>query len=309
MATTPPSYLHECWESFRAVSQAKYGMPFDLPAIEQSVKHLRRHTTLCYEDLRSFEAPEQWWFAKYWVFPPDNLIAPALRSRPFNFWRLPDGETETIADLLEIFKSIELVSIVLRFIRPEHYGILSPPVERILDVRRGSDAVETYLNYTNDLRRIAARYHFTRAADADMALWVLHEYCFGALHNPRIHEAYVADSFMLGLRLENRMGDIFRGPVRGELIRGLAAINIDLAGQIGGIAFERMVRTKARDVGIIADEAADLSVLIDALYDKNVIDSMRRGQWHAARRTRNKAIHQAHAVAEIEIRRLLEQLE
>jgi len=51
-----------------------------------------------------------------------------------------------VAALLEVFKSVELVSIILRFVKPEHYGIISPPVERVLDVQRGSDAVETYLN-------------------------------------------------------------------------------------------------------------------------------------------------------------------
>jgi len=93
-----------------------------------------------------FESPIHWWFQKYWVFPPEHHVAPELKRRTFNFWRLPKGEVPLVAALLEVFKSVELVSIILRFVKPEHYGIISPPVERVLDVQRGSDAVETYLN-------------------------------------------------------------------------------------------------------------------------------------------------------------------
>jgi hypothetical protein len=39
---------------------------------------------------------------------------------------------------------------------------ISPPVERILDVRRESHAVKTYLNYIDDLREDAKRYRFER---------------------------------------------------------------------------------------------------------------------------------------------------
>ncbi|MSO83339.1 MAG: hypothetical protein EXQ53_08605 [Acidobacteria bacterium] len=38
-------------------------------------------------------------------------------------------------ELLRVFKSVEAVSVILRFIWPEHYGILSAPVEHLLGTR------------------------------------------------------------------------------------------------------------------------------------------------------------------------------
>jgi hypothetical protein len=302
--------MQDCWQAFGRVSEAMYGIPFDLPAIERSVKHLRRDTALNYDDLRLFESPEHWWFAKFWVFPADHQVSPALQRRTFNFWRLKENrEEETIRDLLEIFKSIELVSIILRFIKPEHYGILSPPVERVLDVKRGSDAVETYLNYLKDLRRIKAYYRFPRAADADMALWVLHEYCFGTLREQQIRDAYLSDPFMLALRIANRTSDVFQGRLQVAVLRGLLPINVDLAAQLGGVAFERMVRTMAIEAGIVADHSADMSSLIDALREKGVITQLTAGSWHRARRIRNKAIHRDHGTTTEETQWLLKQLE
>jgi hypothetical protein len=56
------------------VIEKKYpGRAFDLPAIERSVKHLRRHAPLSYADLARFESPNHWWFEKFWVFPPTAL--------------------------------------------------------------------------------------------------------------------------------------------------------------------------------------------------------------------------------------------
>lgn len=43
-----------------------------------------------------------------------------------------------------------------------------------MDVRRGSNAVETYLNHLVNLQKIRDKIPgLPRAADADMALWVL----------------------------------------------------------------------------------------------------------------------------------------
>jgi len=68
-----PPYLKACFSAFREVSAAKYdGIPFDLPAIERKVAHLREKRMLGYDDLRYFEAPEHWWFTKFWVFPPER---------------------------------------------------------------------------------------------------------------------------------------------------------------------------------------------------------------------------------------------
>src|SRR5712692_11238783 len=126
MAILERIYLQTCFEAFGEVSAKMYGTPFDLSAIEHDVQHLRRDTPLSYKDLRYFESPERWWFKRFWVFPPREDLDEAAAGRTFNFWQLGDkNERAIIQALLEVFRSIELSSIILRFIRPDRYGIIS----------------------------------------------------------------------------------------------------------------------------------------------------------------------------------------
>ena len=120
MAASAPQYLHSCLAAFREVSERLYGWPFDLAAIENGVSHLQGRT-LTYQDLAFFVAKERWWFEKFWVFPPEEKISPALAARPIDFSHPPKKQKRVITDLLDVFKSIELVSIVLRFVRPDAY--------------------------------------------------------------------------------------------------------------------------------------------------------------------------------------------
>jgi hypothetical protein len=290
-ANQATNYLHRCFHSFRDVIERKYpGRAFDLPAIERSVKHLRRETPLSYLDLAQFESPKHWWFEKFWVFPPEHQISPHLKRRKFNFWALPNREPDVITLLYEVFRSIELVSIILRFIKPEDYGIISPPVERVLDVRLESDAIETYLNYLSDLRTIKKHYGFKRVADADMALWVVHEKCYGEPKDTEIVKAYHGDSFLLELRAKNLMDHFFDQYTYADLARALARFKPKLAAQIGGIAFEQMVRERA---SVFGDHYVDkeLQTLIDDLWTDGAIDDLTKGRWHKARRVRNRVLH------------------
>jgi len=309
MTRSGAKYLNKCFIDFRQTIEKKYGRPFDLPAIEKSVGHLRREIPLSYSDLAQFESPQHWWFEKFWVFPPEHQLSPGLKRRKFNFWGLPKHEGDVIGSLYEVFRSIELVSIILRFIRPENYGIISPPVERVLDVKRGSDAVETYLNYLEDLRKIKRYYNFARVSDADMALWVVHEKCYGEPKDSEVQEHYRSDPFLLRLRTKNLLGHFFEQYSYTELAGALASLKPQLAAQIGGLAFERMVRERvcgANDENL-ADK--DLKMLIDDLHDRGVIDSLTRGQWHKARKVRNKAIHSLALPTNNEIASLLKLLE
>jgi hypothetical protein len=79
-------------------------------------------------------------------------------------------------DNVNIFNTFALVSILLRFIFPEHYGVYSPPVLHISGTERGKNEVDDYINYLNVLRsilniyEIRERYKVKRVADVDMLL-------------------------------------------------------------------------------------------------------------------------------------------
>lgn len=307
-------YLHACLDAFGEISERLYGTRFDLAAIERAVAPLQRRQLLSSKDLAYFVAPEHWWFEKFWVFPPEDRLTPALQRLRFDFWNLPKNQKRELGKLLEVFKSVELVSIVLRFVKPAAYGIISPPVERMLDVRRGGDAIETYENYLGDLRDVQRHYRFRRAADADMALWVLHERCFGTLRDPEIAAAYTADRFMLRLRAKNLVGHLLADRSYAEFADALEPSNLELAAVVACYAFELHLRALGERLGVApARTFVKLGELIDAFPAS--VDPIRRGDWKRLKGFRDALFHEGRrpraeqTVALIqEVRRLEEDL-
>ena len=300
-------YLKRCLNEFREFTRKKYGTPCDFASIEASAAPLANERPLTYGELRVFESPDQVWFQKHWVLPPEHHVTRALKDQTVDFRHLPKQEEDLITSLLVVFKSIELVSIILRFVKPESYGIISPPVERVLDVRRGSGAVKTYLNYLHDLRDVRRQYHFKRTADADMALWVLQEH-YGNVPDDPIWRAYETDPFMLRLRAKNLMAHFLTSVPDAELANSLVAISPKLAARVAGIAFERMVRRRAPHDRQGNWDNMDLSTLIEELHRKGFIDRGIREKWHEARQIRNKAVHEEVEPSRPEVECLLEVL-
>lgn len=81
---------------------------------------------------------------------------------------------ETISFLYKRFLHIEVVSIILRFVDPQNYAIISPPVEKFFSLQPKEDHVEYYVSYLNLLEKTSKHFRSpTRLADVDMALWCL----------------------------------------------------------------------------------------------------------------------------------------
>lgn len=244
------NYLHECLGQFPEVSKKRWeeGKPFDLEVLEKKVKGLRSREVSVQDIHRHFDQyfkdTEHWWFDKHWLLPSLNDLSQKQQERTFSFHQLSKkNEKKVIRDLLEVFRHIELVSIILRFIRPDFFGILSPPVEHVLSLRRGKDHVETYLNYLDDLRSIRdeSKFGLNTAAEADMALWVLEHKCHvEEMKDERIKKEFEKDEFMLQLRAKNLVA-----PLRDiSLARRAIAfhtIDNDLAALTGCYALEKYV--------------------------------------------------------------------
>jgi hypothetical protein len=299
------SYLHTCLERFEKVSEERYGWPFNLKAIEDDVRHLRSKRKITSQDLLYFTNPERWWFDHFWVLPTSTQVDALLEKATFDFHQLSPGnegskkERQTIESLLEVFRSIELVSIILRFVRPESFGIVSPPVEQVLSVRRGFDAAETYLHYLSDLRAIRDHYKFVRAADADMALWVLHYFCFTVPPiNAAIKQEFNKDPFLLRIQAKNLVAPLSEITLS-RLAQALASVRVDLAGLVGAYSFESAIRERAIIKGVpltARNERGklydlDLEAIVNALHEKHQIDGLTAGKWNRFRLVRNKVIH------------------
>ena len=305
------NYLHECLGQFPEVSEKRWdrGKPFDLEALERKVQDLRSRKVKI-EDIQKrfeqhFKETSDWWFDKYWLIPPLSALS-QKQEKKISFHQLNEGgskEKRAIQDLLKAFRHIELVSIILRFIRPDSFGILSPPVEHILELRRGRNAVETYLNYLRNLRRIRNedKYKLDTAAEADMALWVLEHKCHvEEMKDERIKKTFEEDEFMTRLRAENLatpLGDI-------SLARRAIAfhtIDNDLAALIGCYALEKYV-AKLAAVEKAEEEAKRLAKLakkerptldhrIKALDNKGTFSFFDNNDRDYLRRIRNRVFH------------------
>lgn len=165
--------LHECWEHFKNIGFIVQGKMMDLPAIEGLLNPIRtgvREFSIEHLNIIKDKEEKYWRFLNWWRLP---LLSETDISRLGKiFVKLEPLKKEVIEILYDIFKNIEIVSCILRFVDPVDYGIISPPVENLLNCQ-GSDAILRYLNYLGDLEELKKAYKFWRIADVDMALWAL----------------------------------------------------------------------------------------------------------------------------------------
>ena len=176
------AYLQDCLNKQAAVAMALYGQRQDLERIQKRASQLAPRDTLTYGHIEQITDLKLWAGQQFWQWPTRTEFNERLRDYPVrDLWNVKGREKEVIGQLLNLFRHIEPVSVVLRFLHPKHFGILSPPVEKLLELRASSSPTEKYLNYISDLRDIRdycnrMKYcEFSTAAEVDMAIWTLQE--------------------------------------------------------------------------------------------------------------------------------------
>jgi hypothetical protein len=135
---------------------------------------------LSYHMINKLTKRGYWNFDEFWMVPSWWRYRKCAKKTKGLFRESPKNEDHVISVLYGIFKNIEVVSIILRFIDPENYGIISPPVRCALGLKAKDNYVDEYLDYLSMLRMYAMEYEFERVADADIALWTLVEKCLKA---------------------------------------------------------------------------------------------------------------------------------
>jgi hypothetical protein len=161
---------------FDDVAFKKYRVKIDFATIEKKLAHLRQGDAITYDDLEMIAREDLWPFNRYWMWPAKEQIEDALAKT----WDLivdpmakAEQEIDMLHGLLGIFKNISLVSILLRFVWPEHYAIYSRPALKILRVERGEDDTEEYLNFIGELKILKMSFGLDRTADVDMVVWAV----------------------------------------------------------------------------------------------------------------------------------------
>jgi hypothetical protein len=247
-----------------------------------------------------------WPFSKWWRFP--SLTEQDFRDINSALSIRADNVENCIKLLLNRIKFITIVSAILRFVDPYNFGILSPPVEKVLEVKRGADDIERYMNYLKNLNDIKDYYKFPKIADVDMALYV-----YALLGEAKVkkwadqryieirkhHEEGERPSFIKKIRARNLFSGIWN-PQKLEMAQLLLETDDFIAaGILAGVALEIYLRKLAKHCNINLtylnknnkNEDKGGGRLIDELAKYRKIDSREVAELFNAWQTRCRCVH------------------
>ena len=328
--TQSQDYLRRCGELHIRVTKARYGKIWDLKSIEDAAKDIRSRGQLTYDDIEMIRAENVWNANVFGYWPPQSEVEPDLKSLNFGIGSLRKKEKTVISSLLRVFRQIQPVSVILRFIAPEHFGILSPPVEKVLGLGPLRNHTDRYRAYLRSLRKIKNDRGFNTVADVDMALWVLQvgvldkyllkEGCsevdhedmkdgFSKKEHKVLLNGFCKDSKLREVRVANLTEQLFNDMSPEQLAEALLPTNHILAGQIAGIEFEQHVRkltyAKSQDsLGTLVKN--ELPAVIRRCYSDGRQSEEIVEECQEAREIRNQAIHLDPAPDREAVRRLID---
>lgn len=139
-----------------------------LEEVENAVSNVYSTLRLRTEILRIIEESEAWNYP--WFWPKMSNITELDLCVPADL-AIRKNQHDFIIALYDLIRHIEVVSVILRFLCPDEFGIISPPVLSFLHLSPLADSVEYYEKYLDVLRNLTNKYDLGRVADADMAIW------------------------------------------------------------------------------------------------------------------------------------------
>ena len=295
-------YLHDCLDLFHIVTKLRYDKIQRLDEVERRVAGMLKDGRDLWEIVRSIYNSREFDAEMFGLLP--NQIEIELKKTTLHLQWKTLAEKDLIGRLHGMFRQIEPVSMVLRFIDPTRYGIFSSPVATILGVRPRRRATATYQAYLKSLREVRHERGFDRTADVEMALWVLHVGVLdGRLPEEQrrgLKESYERDVPLRQIATRNLTSQLLSENTKLRIAEYLLSTNVALAGQIAGIEFEQAVGKRLRSAGS-ARQDETLHDLINRFQRSDI-----RSDLHRAREIRNDAIHQPDKVTKEGVEFLIE---
>ena len=279
-------YLHTCAQRHGELVARLSGHADNLEAVERAVARAKSSRTLPYSVIATIvESPHFGAGKRFWQWPTKAELEAAMEGQTLDLWNLPKNERAVLKKLRGVLKTFDTASVVLRFVVPKHYGILSSPVEHALGIQPAAESIDRYLNYVKDLRLIRDKRGFDTAAQVDQALWTLQLGVLGDRLDDveKLKTAHAKDTLLRGIRVKNLADGLFgHGIAKLDLAEALAPHRLELASQLAALEFERLVRAYANK----AKSAEELSSIIDTHAPAQM-----RGEWQRGRALRNRAVH------------------
>ena len=292
-------YLHRCLHLHGQVTEIRYGKRQDLGKVESLVMCMWAAQAPMWEIVEAIHDHDAFDANMFGSFDQDVLKSAIDQTQ----WR-DLAKHDLIARMFKAFRQIEPVSVVLRFIDPLQFGIMSSPVQTVLGVRPRRKSTATYAAYLKSLEQIRKDRGFDRVADVEMALWTLQIGVLDRLptmpSRERLAKDYEKDIELRRIQARNLTVQLLKETPKLDVADALLSTDVALAGQIAGIEFELLVVAASQREG--EEREKELKQHIDNLGSRY---GDLRSELHSARKIRNTAIHAPDSIRRAEVERLI----
>jgi len=137
--------LKESLELFPKLTSIMFGWEYNMDEIEKKLSNVKENDRLDSNDLLRICDSKEWDYKKFW---PDLVGTIDLDQPIKGIFKLGwEGRKKAISKLYKRFLNIEVVSVILRFVDPQNYAIISPPVENFFSLQPKNNHIEYYLGF------------------------------------------------------------------------------------------------------------------------------------------------------------------
>jgi hypothetical protein len=284
------------FDRFPEVCRQKFGRTYSYRALEKKFEPLcTGNRWLAAKDVLNIFDPTATPFGRYWPRPNEKELDQILKKSRLVLGPAPVDPRELVRRALSVLQGIGMVSLVLRFVHPDRYGVFSTPIMNLLQVHRPR-TIDLYLAYCDELRAWKEHFRMDSVADTETALWTYHELVAGEAQAGEMsipHASFDADVWIQRRRVAQVLRPFLRnyGPL--ELARILVEEEPKLAGKIAGEEYERLLRVAARELcgGMNLNVRGAIEMLFTRLCDDEYISLEDKAQLDKAWRIRNAAVH------------------
>ena len=301
-------------ERFPEVCRNKFGRTYNYRALEKKFEYLRsgKHWLVPKHVLTVFD-PSETPFAQYWQKPNEKDLERSLKEQKLYLAPLGADSRNLVQSLLRVLHNIGAVSLLLRFVHPDWFGVFSTPVVNLLGVHRES-TVDLYLTCCGELRVWQQHFGMASVAETETALWVFHELSMatGNAEQAAQARAEFEDDIWIQRR---RWGQVLRpfrqqyGPLK--LARILTEEWPKLAGKIAGEEYERLLRCATRQYyrGMKLGVKGSVEILFGRLEEDGHISLADKSLLRRIWETRNAAVHPDSSLSSEEVEVMIDTIE
>lgn len=262
-------WLQECFKLYPDITQLRLGQRYDLLQVEREVRQARSGCSVDAQVLQIIENSTGWTYPSWW--PPFSEKIKEPIALPANLF-LPNAKQEAVKLVHSRLRHIEVVSVVLRFLCPDEFGILSPPVMNLVNLPRARSHVELYGRYLSLLVKLRDHYGVLgKAAHVDMALWSAAN--LDSIKHRSLWEEILHDAHFQEICLSNMLegfGTAWGQTDRERLMLAEMLLRHDyiLSALIAARCFEAMVHRMARRWNVSPTEPTQEAEYLSALVHK-----------------------------------------